>query len=125
MLSNARVMPTIPVVNLERARRFYETTLGLRPAGPPTPDGILYEGGGGTRLFLYPRQPTKADHTVASFVVDDIEAAVSALKGRGLVFEEYDYPDFKTVNSIATLASERAAWFKDTEGNVLAVSQWL
>jgi catechol 2,3-dioxygenase-like lactoylglutathione lyase family enzyme len=118
-------MPTIPVVNLERARRFYETVLGLRPAGPPTADGILYECGGGTRLFLYPRQPTKADHTVVSFVVDDLEATVGALKARGLVFEEYDYPDFKTVNSIATLASERAAWFKDPEGNILAVSQWL
>lgn len=84
-----------------------------------------YECGSGTRLFLYPRQPTKADYKVASFVVDDIEAAVNSLKVRGLVFEEYDFPDLRTVNSIATLASERAAWFKDTEGNTLAVSQWL
>ncbi len=122
---NAAVMPTLPVVDLNRARAFYEQKLGLRPAGPATPDGILYECGGGTRLFLYPRAATKADHTVASFVVDNLEAAVGALKARGVVFEEYDLPDFKTVNSIATLSSERAAWFKDPEGNTLAVSQWL
>ncbi len=125
MLSNAAVMPTLPVVDLDRARTFYEQKLGLRPAGPATPDGILYDCGGGTHLFLYPRAATKADHTVASFVVDDLESAVRALKARGVVFEEYDFPDFKTVNSIATLSSERAAWFKDPEGNTLAVSQWL
>jgi len=125
MLSAALVMPTLPVVDLERARTFYEGTLGLVPAGPSTPDGIIYECGGATRLFLYPRAATKADHTVASFIVDDIERAVNALKARGVVFQEYDLPQFKTVNSIATLASEKAAWFADTEGNILAVSQLL
>jgi len=125
MLNDARVMPTIPVVDLGRARRFYEDTLGLRPARPATADGIMYECGSGTRIFLFPRAPTKADHTVASFVVDNLEAAVKALRARGIVFEEYDSPDFKTVDGIATLTSERAAWFKDTEGNILAVSQFL
>lgn len=125
MLNQARVMPTIPVVDLDRAMKFYETKLGLRPAGPATPDGIMYECGGDTRIFLYPRAPTKADHTVASFVVDDLEAAVKALRARGIVFEEYDFPGLKTVGGIATLRTEKAAWFKDTEGNILAVSQFL
>jgi catechol 2,3-dioxygenase-like lactoylglutathione lyase family enzyme len=113
------------VVDLDRARAFYEGRLGLRALGPPTADGILYACADGSRLFLFPRGGTKADHTVASFVVDDLDAAVLALKARGVVFEEYDVPGLKTVGGIATLATERAAWFKDTEGNVLAVSQWL
>lgn len=126
MLTTAAAMPTIPVVDLDRARVFYEHTLGLIPAGPATADGIMYRCGGGTRLFLYPRTiPTRADHTVASFVVEEIEAAVGALRARGVVFQDYDYPGLKTVNGIATLATEKAAWFKDTEGNILAVSQFL
>lgn len=125
MLAKAQVMPTIPVVDLARAREFYEGRLGLKPEGPSTPDGILYDCGGGTRLFLYPRAATKADHTVASFVVDDIDRAVRGLKAQGVVFEDYDLPDFTTTGSIATLATEKAAWFKDTEGNILAVSQFL
>lgn len=125
MLNQARAMPTIPVVDLERAMKFYQDRLGLKPAGPATPDGIMYECGGGTRVFLFPRAPTKADHTVVSFVVDDLEAAVKALRARGLVFEEYDFPGLVTVNGIATLQTEKAAWFKDSEGNILAVSQFL
>lgn len=124
-LSSAQVMATIPVVDLDRARGFYEGMLGLRPLAPATPDGIMYECGAGTRLFLYPRDQTRADHTVASFVVADIDQAVRDLKARGVAFEDYDFPDFKTIDSIATLASEKAAWFKDTEGNILAVSQLL
>ena len=124
MLTHAAAMATIPVVDMTRARRFYEQVLGLKPAGPVTPDGLLYECGRGTRLFLFQRQPTKADHTVAAFVVDDIEKAVHDLKRSGLIFEEYDVPGLKTINSIATLASEKAAFFKDSEGNVLAVSQF-
>ncbi len=125
MLNQARVMPTIPVVDLERAMKFYGDRLGLKPAGTATPDGIMYECGGGTRVFLFPRAPTKADHTVASFVVDDLEAVVKALRARGIVFEEYDFPGLATVNGIATLHTEKAAWFKDSEGNVIAVSQFL
>jgi catechol 2,3-dioxygenase-like lactoylglutathione lyase family enzyme len=126
MLTNAAVMPTIPAVDLDRARGFYERTLGLTPAGPATPDGIMYRCGSGTRLFLYPRtMPARADHTVASFVVEDIGAVVNALRTRGVVFEDYDFPGLKTINGIATLATEKAAWFKDPEGNILAVSQFL
>lgn len=125
MLAKAQVMPTIPVVDLARAREFYEGRLGLKPAGPSTPDGIPYECGGGTRLLLYPLGATNADHTVASFVVDDIDRTVRSLKAQGVVFEDYDLPHLTTTRGIATLASSKAAWFKDTEGNILAVSQFL
>ena len=79
--------------------------------------------GKGTMLYLYQRAATKADHTVAAFNVDNIESEVKELKAKGIVFEEYDMPGLKTVNSIATLGSMKSAWFKDTEGNILGLSQ--
>jgi predicted enzyme related to lactoylglutathione lyase len=74
-------------------------------------------------LYLYQRAATKADHTVAAFNVDDVEAVVKELKSKGVVFEEYDMPGLRTVNSIATVGSMKGAWFKDTEGNILGLSQ--
>lgn len=126
MLANSPVMPTIPVVDLDRAKRFYETALGLKPA--PTnndniPDTASFECGNGTRIELYQRAPSKADHTVATFEVSDIEEEVNMLRGKGVNFEEYDMPGIKTQNGIATQGSDKAAWFKDTEGNILCIHQ--
>ncbi|MBI2328690.1 MAG: VOC family protein [Chloroflexi bacterium] len=123
MLKNAiTVVPTLPAVNLQRARKFYEEKLGLTVARTDPSPGVYYQVGKG-ELYLYQRGATKADHTVASFWVKDVEAEVKALKAKGVVFEEYDIPSMglKTVNSVATMGSMKAAWFKDTEGNVLAV----
>lgn len=85
----------------------------------------MFEGGNGSRIELYQRTPTKADHTVATFEVGDIDSTVGSLKQKGLVFEEYDLPasGIKTVKGIATLAGVKAAWFKDTEGNILCIHQ--
>jgi catechol 2,3-dioxygenase-like lactoylglutathione lyase family enzyme len=116
------VMPTLPVVDMGRARKFYEEKLGLRLREEML-SGVLYDCGGGTMLHLYQRSPTKADNTAAAFVVDDIEAEVAELKRKGITFEEYDLPELKTKGGIATLDQEKTAWFKDTEGNILAVSQ--
>ena len=126
MLANSPVMPTIPVVDLNRAKRFYETALGLKPA--PThndniPDTATFECGNGTRIELYQRSPSKADHTVATFEVSDIEEEVNMLRGKRVNFEEYDMPGIKTQNGIATQGSDKAAWFKDTEGNILCIHQ--
>ncbi len=122
MLTNAIVVPTLPVVDMERARRFYEEKLGLK-LSEVRDSGVLYEAGGGTMLLLYSRAPTKADNTAVSFSVDDIEAEVKELKRKGITFEEYDMPGLKTEGSIATLGGEKGAWFKDTEGNILSVVQ--
>jgi predicted enzyme related to lactoylglutathione lyase len=126
MLSQSRVMTMIPVVNLEQARHFYGTVLGLREdAMLNTPQALGFHAGGGTMLALYQRgTPTKADHTIASWMVDDIEAVVQSLTANGVRFEQYDFPGLKTnAMGIADLGSERAAWFTDPEGNILAVSQ--
>ena len=122
MLANSRVTAILPAVDLARAKEFYEKKLGLEPIDTPVA-GAMFEGGQGTMLALYPRDtPTKADHTVAGWVVDDIEAVVDALKKRGVVFEQYDMPGMKTdERGIATLGSTKSAWFKDTEGNILSI----
>lgn len=123
MLANSKPISMLPVVEMSRARRFYEETLGL-PKGDARPNGeTVYETGGG-RFALYPRQtPTKADHTALSFEVQDLGAEMKALRSRGVRFEEYDYPGLKTENGVCVLGSEKAAWFKDPEGNILCLHQ--
>jgi catechol 2,3-dioxygenase-like lactoylglutathione lyase family enzyme len=126
MLTNSPIRPTIPVVDLDRAKRFYVTSLGLKPvpANNDNTSGIaIFECGNGTRMELYQRGPSKADHTVATFEVSDIEREVNALRGKGVNFEEYDMPGIKTQNGIATQGSVKAAWFKDSEGNILCIHQ--
>jgi predicted enzyme related to lactoylglutathione lyase len=126
MLANSPIRPTIPVVDLDRAKRFYETTLGLKivPANNDNTSGMaIFECGDGTRVELYQRGPSKADHTIATFEVSDIEEEVNMLKGKGVNFEEYDMPEIKTQNAIATQGSVKAAWFKDSEGNILCIHQ--
>ena len=97
--------------------------LGLKSCGE-TVNGTILEAGNGTQIILYKREKTKADHTVLGFDVEDLEKEVKLLKEKGVVFEEYDNLEIKTVNSIATMGNDRAAWFKDTEGNILALGEW-
>ncbi|MCH7492271.1 VOC family protein [Patescibacteria group bacterium] len=123
MLGDAKVEVTIPVVDLDRAKKFYGETLGLKPMGVDIPESELYEAGSGTLVYIYLRGATKADHTVASFEVPDVEETVKELKEKGVVFEEYDNEQVKTVDGVATLGDSKVAWFKDTEGNILAVGQ--
>ncbi len=123
MLTSFPIMPTLPVVDVARAKKFYQEKLGLKPMSTDEPDTVIFECGRGTRLFLYQRAPTKADNTAAAFLVPDVEKTVRDLKSKGVAFEEYNYPGLKTVNSIATIGIAKAAWFKDTEGNILSVTQ--
>lgn len=123
MLSESSVTTMLPVKDIERARAFYEGALGLRPGGFK-PDGKFVYAVGGTTLALFPKpEGTKADHTAVSFRVDDIAASIEALKRKGVVFEDYDLPGFKTVNHVCVLGAEKAAWFKDTEGNYLCLHE--
>lgn len=124
MLINASVHATLPVVDLERARKFYEGKLGLKVIRTDPSPGAVLQAGEGTTLYIYQRAATKADHTAASFTVKDVEAEVKELKAKGVVFEEIEIPSvgIKTVDGIATKGELKAAWFKDTEGNILGVS---
>src|SRR6266536_5855489 len=122
MLTSAPIVPYIPVANVARARKFYEGTLGLT-AKEEYAGGVIYECGKGSWVFMYPSAGAGTSKASTAFwAVDDVAAEVADLKSRG-VFEEYDMPGVKTVNSIATGGGAKTAWFKDTEGNILAVSQ--
>jgi len=123
MLSRAEVTTILPVKELERAREFYVKRLGLEAEGL-APDGKFILRANGVRLALMPKPGgTKAEHTALSFKVDDIAAEIQALKARGVSFHDYDLPGFKTVNHVAVLGNEKAAWFSDPEGNILCLHE--
>jgi catechol 2,3-dioxygenase-like lactoylglutathione lyase family enzyme len=123
MLSDASVTTMLPVMDMNRAREFYEGRLGLTPGGF-RPDGKFVYRVGGSTLALFPKpEGTKADHTAISFRVDDIAARIEDLKRKGVVFEDYDFPGLKTVDHVCVLGAEKAAWFKDPEGNYLCIHE--
>lgn len=123
MLAGTQVTCMLPVKDLARARHFYEEALQLEPLGQK-PDGKFVYRCGGTEVALFPKpEGTKAEHTAISFAVKDIRAAIAELKGRGVTFEDYDLPDFRTVEHVCVLGSEKAAWFRDPEGNILCLHE--
>jgi predicted enzyme related to lactoylglutathione lyase len=124
MLSNAPIRAYLPASNLPRARKFYEQLIGLKPKEEYA-GGVIYECGG-TEAFLY-RTPNAGTSKAsqAYWSVTDVEAEVSELKSRGVKFEEYNMPGMPMKNSIATAGGAKTAWFRDTEGNILAISQRL
>ena len=125
MLQNFPFYAYIPAKDVDRARRFYEGKLGFRPK-LEVAGGVVYEFGEKTACFLYPTPNAGTSAASQAFwQVADVEAEVAELKARGVVFEEYDMPGIKMKNSIATGGGAKTAWFKDTEGNILAVSQRL
>ena len=124
MLTTAPIRAYLPASNLPRARKFYEEIVGLQPKEEYA-GGVIYECGG-AEVFLYPTPnagTSKASQ--AYWQVTAVEAEVADLKSRGVKFEEYNMPGIKMTNSIATGGGAKTAWFKDTEGNILAVSQRL
>ncbi len=125
MLANSPVTTMLPVIDMDRARTFYEQRLGLTPGGL-RPDGKFIYYAGGSTLALFPKpEGTKAEHTAISFRVGDIAASIADLEKTGVVFEDYDLPGFRTVDHVCVLGSEKAAWFKDTEGNMLCIHEEL
>ena len=123
MLVQGKAHPTLSVTDMERAKKFYGKTLGLKFDRELTEGHVVYEAGEGSFLVVYERSESpKAENTVAGFAVDNVEETVRWLKDRGVVFEEYDLPGLKTVNSIATIGDQKGGWFKDPDGNILAIS---
>jgi len=121
MLRGTHVTTILPVVDMQRARRFYEEQLGLGPGRPGSMGDVLFDVGG-AQVALSPRaEPTTARHTALSFEVEDVAREIHDLEGRGVRFEDYDLPGLRTVQHVCVLGAERAAWFKDTEGNTLCI----
>ena len=123
MLQNSPLYAYIPAKDVSRARRFYEDKLGFK-AREEVAGGVVYEFGKGTAAFLYPTPNAGTSRASQAFwQVDNIEREVAELRKRGVKFEDYDTPGMKTENGIFTGGGARAAWFKDSEGNILAVIQ--
>jgi catechol 2,3-dioxygenase-like lactoylglutathione lyase family enzyme len=122
MLSKAPIRAYIPASDVARARRFYEQKIGLVPK-QEFAGGVVYECGG-FEAFMYPTPNAGTSRASQAFwEVENVEAEVAELRARGVVFEEYDMPGLKTTNGIATGGGAKTAWFKDSEGNILAISQ--
>jgi catechol 2,3-dioxygenase-like lactoylglutathione lyase family enzyme len=125
MLTHAPLTTILPVKDLDRAREFYEKKLGLASAGLQ-PDGKFLFRCGSAMLALIPKpEGTKAEHTAVSFRVDDITKEIRDLESRGVKFNDYDFPGFKTVAHVCVLGAEKAAWFNDPEGNILCLHEEL
>jgi len=121
-LSSARVSATLPASDFERAKSYYSEKLGFTPV-EDTPTGALYEAADGVQFLVFPSVGVASGtHTQIAFDVDDVASEVAALKDRGVVFEEYDLPDFKTVDGILKTQDMTAAFFKDSEGNLIGVA---
>ena len=121
MLQNSPIHAYIPAKDVGRARKFYEEKLGFKP-GTEQAGGIVYEFADHTSCFLYPTPNAGTSKASQAFwAVEDVEREVAELKARGVTFEEYDMPGMTMRNSIATAGGAKAAWFKDTEGNIMAL----
>jgi catechol 2,3-dioxygenase-like lactoylglutathione lyase family enzyme len=131
MLDNARVATRLPAQDLDRARRFYADCLGLEPA-EERPSGLLYRLADGAFALYGSAGSSPGTFTQMAFDVDDLDAAVAELRRRGVTFEDVDVPGLETTGGIAEVEGnypskggrgERAAWFRDSEGNLLGIGQ--
>jgi len=131
LLNNSNIATRLPAQDLERARAFYAEKLGLEPI-EERPGGLRYRCGNGHFSLFESAGVASGEHTQMAWEVDDIGAVVTELRRRGVVFEDVDLPGLKTVDGIAEVAGnypsaggvgERAAWFRDSEGNLLGLGQ--
>jgi catechol 2,3-dioxygenase-like lactoylglutathione lyase family enzyme len=123
MLQNFPMYAYIPAKDVARARRFYEGKLGFR-VKEETAGGVVYEFKDKTACFLYPTPNAGTSQASQAFwQVDDVEREVAELKKRGVTFEDYDIPGEKSPSGVVTAGGAKAAWFKDSEGNIMAIIQ--
>ena len=124
MLSGNRISAVLVSTDLDASQRFYEEKVGLTLSPETIPNHLLFEAGDGTTLLVYGRPSGNlADHTQVRFWSNEIDNDVATLADRGVVFDDYDTPTFKTVEHIATTAIGRSAWFKDPDNNTIAIFQ--
>lgn len=122
MLGNKPVMATIAVNGLEKAKIFYEKTLGLTSNGSEDPGGIFYTSGD-TNIYVYTSEFAGTNKaTSASWIVgDEIENVIKDLEAKGIKFETYDMPNVKREGVIHVMGELKTAWFKDPDGNILNI----
>ncbi|HEX5744450.1 MAG TPA: VOC family protein [Candidatus Saccharimonadales bacterium] len=121
MLGNNDVCACLAVKDMDAATKFYKETLGLEVADE-SPGGTFFKSGSGG-VFVYPSQFAGSNKaTAAAWQVDDVEAAVEELKGKGVAFEQYDdMPEVERDGDIHKMGDLKAAWFRDPDGNILNI----
>ena len=123
-LKDTAIVPVLAVDDVDRAAAFYRDKLGLEVQRfEQDPTTAMVRVGETGWLMLYTSAFGRGETTAASFIVPDVETTVAELRGRGVEFEEYDLPGLRTEDGIATFEGFKTAWFKDSEGNTIAVSQ--
>jgi len=120
-LGSSALIATIPVRDRARAQAFYVEVLGLSLEATSAAGVLLRVDDG--RILLYESAAPAPQHTLAGFEVPELEPIMDQLRGRGVSFEDYDFPGLRTVDQVAWIGPERAAWFRDSEGNVLSISE--
>jgi catechol 2,3-dioxygenase-like lactoylglutathione lyase family enzyme len=125
VVADRKVSAVLCSADLPRSQEFYEQMVGLKLLPETIKNHLLFGCGDGTTLLIYARPtPNQADHTQVRFWSGDVQADVRELAGRGVVFEDYDFPALKTVDHVATTPGiGKSAWFKDPDGNTLALFQ--
>lgn len=125
MFENARGAAVVAASDIARARSFYEGVLGLSPdADWPADDEMVVYRVGGVPLMVYQTSYAgTAKNTVFGVETDDLAGDMATLRDKGVVFMDYDFPGLKTVDGVAEIPNARAAWFSDSEGNILSLSE--
>ncbi|HSX23665.1 MAG TPA: VOC family protein [Candidatus Saccharimonadales bacterium] len=121
MLSEGTAIATIAVKDLEAAKKFYGDKLGLKQVESEDPGGVMYASGASKVLVYESSYAGTNQATTASWHVDDLEGTVNELKGKGITFEQYDFPGVTRDGDIHVMGNIKAAWFKDPDGNILAL----
>ena len=121
MLGDSAGIATIAVKDIQRARKFYENTLGLKPLDSTQPEVANYRTGK-SKILVYKSQFAGTNKaTAATWELDDVEGVVQQLKSKGVNFEHYDFPGMKLKGDVHVSGTMKAAWFKDPDGNILAL----
>lgn len=124
MFKDSNIMAVLPAKDINRAKEFYRDKLGIEPSESMEEGSVMYSCGQGTRFLVYQTDNAgTAKNTQMGWETDNLEAEMEELRGRGVVFEEYDFPGLKTENGVATASWGKAAWFLDSEGNILNIAQ--
>src|SRR5256884_9750480 len=122
MFKPLRAAATLPAQDLQRAKAFYRDKVGLSPSMEGGALGLMYGVAAGPGFGVFPsRGKPSGTHTQMAIEVEDVEGAVKDLQSKGVKFEDIDTPGLKTVNGIADFGGSKGAWFKDSEGNLIAL----
>jgi catechol-2,3-dioxygenase len=121
MLADRDAAATIPVKDIEVARRFYQEKLGLQPSPSDEESVLLYKSGRSTVMVYESQFAGTNKATAATWEVGDVEREVQILKDKGVAFEHYDMPEMTRRGDVHVAGKTKAAWFKDPDGNILAI----